>query len=146
MASYVEDAYTVDATNGVISGVTTSTTFYDYALRKGTSDYNFESQGENGNKSYVATVTLKFPKMDAAKRLELDKLSNGDILVIVVDNNGKYWALGKDMPATLTVSGGSGTATTDANEFTATITSESLNIPYPLSDSGISSIPLPANN
>ena len=144
MASYVEDAYDVDATNGVISGVTSAATFYDYALRKNTSDYGFETQGENGNKSYVTTVNLKFPKMDAAKRLELDKLSKGDILVIVVDNNGKYWALGKDTAASLAVSGGSGTATTDANEFTAVITSESLDIPYPLSDAGISSITLSA--
>lgn len=144
MASFVEDAYTVDETNGVISAVTSAATFYEYALRKNTSDYGFEPQGEDYNKSYITTVNLKFPKMDAAKRLELDKLSKGDILVIVVDNNGEYWALGKDTSATLKPSGASGTASTDSNEFSAVITSESLDMPFPLSQTGIDSITLSA--
>ena len=74
---------------------------------------------------------MQFAKMDTTKRLEINALALGDLVLVVVDNNGKMWYLGKDNP--VVASGGdsgTGKAFSDANRYGIQLTDNSLLYPY----------------
>mgnify|MGYP006945394443 FL=1 len=69
--------------------------------------------------------------MDTSKRLEVTALALGDLAIIVVDNNGKMWYLGKDNP--VVASGGdsgTGKAFGDANRYGIQLTDNSREYPF----------------
>lgn len=84
-----------------------------------------------GTLYYTNEVTANFIKMTTDKRAEMDALVNGQLAVIVLDSNGLYWYLGADDYASATANvGQTGTAKTDTNSYSITITDMSAELPY----------------
>jgi hypothetical protein len=81
---------------------------------------------------YVSSdLSLRFAKMETAKRTSVIALAHAETILIVKDQNGKYWLLGYDNPVTLSAGTGStGTAMGDANEYALTLNDISAEFPY----------------
>ena len=59
----------------------------------------------------------------------------GQTTGIVKDNNGKYWAIGVQHPLEGNAgTGETGTATSDANQYTVTISVDEAELPYEITD------------
>jgi len=97
----------------VIDTVTTAVgqTFYTFKFRPQSASNSEEGNHslENGTNFYTQTLTMNFPKADAAKRNVLKLLAKTSMHVIVEDNNGTYWWLGlvngADLSASTTSNG-----------------------------------------
>lgn len=136
LADYAEDAVSESGISAdVITAFKEGVTWLPYTFRKNTgsmtSTANFSDEGGN----YVSTeLVLSFSKMETAKRLAMNALLLGQAMAIVEDANGKRWFLGKDNPVTATAGAGeTGTAKSDANRYTITLTDESLLFPMEVS-------------
>ena len=129
------ETYTVDPITEIITALTTTgnANFVEYAIRKQTANFTSTlTANEVAGSVYAETVlTATFPKMSAAKRLEIKALGLGSVAVMVEDNNGKYWFLGGKYPVTMTTGvGNTGTNFGDANQFTITLSHISDSLPY----------------
>lgn len=114
---------------------------YNFAKNTGslTSTYNIDQA--SGVKYVTSDLLLQFNRMETTKRVEITALSLGDLAVIVKDANGKYWYLGKDEPVNASAGDGqTGTARGDANRYTITLQDESLEMPYEVDETIISSL------
>lgn len=133
-------AIEVDATSHMIDTITMASDgnsgtvkFKKYSFKKNTgsltSTLNVDpAAGINFVQSDLALV---FAKQETTKRMEIAKLSLGELRVIVLDSNGKYWFLGYEE----FVSASAGTAETgvnrtDGNRYTVTLTDYSSSYPY----------------
>lgn len=89
--------------------------------------------------NYVTTnLVLQFNHMDTPKRIEISNLALSELYVIVQDSNNKYWFLGFNEPVTATAgTGQTGTAKTDSNNYSITLTDESKTFPYEILESRI---------
>jgi len=130
------DALTI--TSDVITAIAmvSSAKFKKYSFRPQTAELTITPQvnSENGVAYIQSVLALLFAKMDTTKRLEMNALALGDLAIIVVDNNGKKWYLGKDAP--VTASGGdsgTGKAFSDANRYGIQLTDNSVQYPYEVS-------------
>ena len=147
---YVIDALyvtgtTLSGTTGIIAsiGLTAGKKFSTYSLRKevGSMESTINSDDAAGTISYETSVTANFAQMTAAKRLEIMSLAIGSMVAIVKDSNDKYWYLGYDYPVVLTAGGGStGTALTDANQYTITLTDKGKYLPFEVTSTIISAL------
>ena len=129
------ETYTVDPITEIITALNTTgdAIFVEYAIRKQTANFTSTlTANEVAGSVYAETVlTATFPKMSAAKRLEIKALGLGSVAVMVEDNNGKYWFLGGKYPVTMTTGvGNTGTNFGDANQFTITLSHISDSLPY----------------
>ena len=69
--------------------------------------------------------------METAKRTEIMAMCLGNMKGIVLDNNGKYWFLGKDQAISASAaSGETGTAFGDFGGYKVTLTDNSKEMPY----------------
>lgn len=96
-----------------------------YAIRKEStqlvSEYTIDES--NGIKFATNTLNVKFPRIDASKRMELIAMISGEVAVLAEDANGTYYFLGSENPVTVSAaSADSGTARTDANSYTLALT------------------------
>lgn len=92
----------------------------------------------SGNKFVTSEMAMRFPKMDTAKRTAIMAMANAELYTIVKDQNGKYWLLGYDNPVTISAGGGTtGTANTDANEYTVTLSDMSEELPYEVAEAAV---------
>ena len=90
---------------------------------------------ENAGNSWTTEVALQFMKMETSKRLEVEAMVMGECAAVVLDVNGKYWFLGKDNPITgSAATATTGTANTDLNGYNVTLTDNSLNLPYEITN------------
>ena len=128
-------AVTLDETSNMIKTITMvdSAKFKKYAFKKNTSSMTstLNVDPANGINFVQTDLSLVFAKQETVKRMEIAKLSLGELRVIVLDANGKYWFLGKEE----FVSATSGTAETgtnrqDGNKYTITLTDYSASYPY----------------
>lgn len=128
------ETYTVDPITEIITDLAIlNDGFVEYAIRKQTANFTSTlTANEVAGSVYAETVlTATFPKMSAAKRLEIKALGLGSVAVMVEDNNGKYWFLGGKYPVTMTTGvGNTGTNFGDANQFTITLSHISDSLPY----------------
>ena len=138
-----EGGFTV--TSGVITAITmlNSAKFKKYYIRRGagsmTSTANIDpATGSN----YVSTeLALQFSRMETTKRIEMTALLQGEVAVIVQDMNGIYWYLGYNEPVAATAgTGETGTARTDANQYTLTLTDNSKELPMEVDDTAVASV------
>ena len=116
--------FTEDA-NQIITGVTSSETFYQYRFRKQTSSFTEEStlSVENGTNFYVPTVSMVFQKLETSKRNALLLLAKADTHVIVQTQNDDYWVVGKVNAMNLTTTSvATGQAFGDLNGYTIALT------------------------
>lgn len=143
LANYVENAATVDsgATKN-ISGFVSGITWIEFPMRKNVASMtsNLQVGDEGGN--YVQTdLSLVFSKMETQKRLSMVSLASGEAMAVVEDCNGTFFFLGKDNPITASAGAGeTGTAKSDPNHYTVTLTDESTEYPYILAQSAIDEV------
>lgn len=80
---------------------------------------------QNGTKFYAQEVVMALNKLQTNTRLELDKLAQNTLLVVVKDQNDKNWLYGykNGLDATAGESG-TGTAMGDRNGYTVTLTGQ----------------------
>lgn len=131
----------------LITGITmaASGTWKAFGFRKNTCSMTSTLNVSDGaGSNYVSTeLAMVFSKMEAAKQMAMNSLIMAEAAGIVQDSNGKFWYLGYDEPLTMTAgTGETGTAKTDANQYTATMTDESLGFPYEIAPSVIETLGL----
>lgn len=136
---YVANANAGPVTYDLVSGSTceidtiyvnavalTSGDFYKFEVPKQSSGYTetVNVSQENGTVWYQQDVALVFNKLQCSTRNELLVLAqNTKLLVIVKDNNGRFWTCGLVKGAEMTAgSNGTGVAYGDRNGYTLTIT------------------------
>ena len=95
----------------------------------------------NGVNFVQVDLNMVFAKQDTAKRMEIAALSLGEVTVIVLDANGKYWGFGFDEFAAATAgTAETGVARTDGNRYSITITSYESSYPYEVDGSIIAGL------
>lgn len=129
-----EDVGEITVSNGKITAITMNNTakFKKYITRKQASSLNCEYtiDDANGVKFCTSTLTANFARMETAKRVELMALVNSDCVVIVNDANGLYWLLGEENTVNVTaLTAQTGQASTDANQYSLTMTDISTELP-----------------
>jgi len=112
--------------SGTVTGFTGfSSGFYEYDLTKATSSLTetLNASIENGSLYYTPEVTFTINKLQVAVRNELRLLARNRLLVIVQDNNNRYWVLGAANGLEATAgTAGSGTAFGDRSGYEMTLT------------------------
>lgn len=135
----------VDEVSNMIDTITMAETakFKKYAFKKNTSSMTstLNVDPANGVNFVQTDLTVVFAKQETVKRMEIAKLSLGELRVIVKDANGKYWFLGQEE----FVSATSGTAETgtnrqDGNKYQIVLTDYSSSYPYEVDPTVISGI------
>lgn len=110
--------------------------FRKYLFRRNSaSNMSSSRSGDDaaGTHSVTTNIAMTFSLMDTEKRKEMDKLSVGQLICIVEDRNGLRW-----MPCTpnddyMSMSAGeasTGSTTSEANQYSVTITGEASHFPY----------------
>lgn len=120
----------VDASEGLISAITGSGTFYNFELFRQTSDFTEEVAvtPENGTVVYNQTMNAVFFKLQTSTRNQIKVLAqNPDIKMIVETNNAentsRYLYVGEEYGVQLlTGTGGTGTLFSDRNGYALTFT------------------------
>lgn len=128
-------AKTLNTEQSQIATITTAAEakFKTYKFRKGTASMTSTAASDEaiGNFSVSTELALQFSKMETSKRLEIMALCLEDVEAIVLDWNGKYWYLGYDFPVTASAATAvTGTAGTDLNGYTVTLSDTSAEFPY----------------
>ena len=146
IANYADvTSVALDETSNKIKTITmdTSKKFYKYAFRRGSSSFTSTLNVDDAaGSNFVQTdLSLVFAKMDTQKRIEMSALVLGELAIIVKDANGKYWYLGYNEPVMATAGGATtGTARTDANNYTLTATDYSATFPYEVDPAALAEI------
>lgn len=95
-------------------------TFFEFIPKNQSSNavQNIQSNG-----SFVQEITLIFEKQTAILRNQIKLMAQSTLVAIVEDYNGLYWYYGEFMGLELTAGNGqTGTAITDMNGWTLTLT------------------------
>lgn len=125
-----------------ISGITMQTgKFAKFSTRRGNSDMKITADGDDkaGTKQVTTEVTAQFNHMSPELRLELQKLLNDNVYVIVLDENGKYHFIGYGSYAMVTGGGGTGADMNSANMYNVSIKAITKEVPYFLDATAVSS-------
>ena len=128
-------AIEVDDSSNMIKTITMadSAKFKKYAFKKNTSSMTstLNVDPANGVNFVQTDLTVVFAKQETVKRMEIAKLSLGELRVIVLDANGKYWFLGQEEFVSATAgTAETGVNRTDGNKYTITLTDYSSSYPY----------------
>ena len=136
IANYSDvSAVEVDEVSNMIKTITMadSAKFKKYAFKKNTSSMTstLNVDPANGVNFVQTDLTVVFAKQETVKRMEIAKLSLGELRVIVLDANGKYWFLGQEEFVSATSgSAETGTNRTDGNRYQIVLTDYSSSYPY----------------
>lgn len=122
-----EDIATWTGSNGAYTAVTMDAGkyFWKYELVKESSNFAeaINTNVQNGTVFYGQTLEIILNKLQVNTRNEILLLAKNRLVVILTDNNGTKWVLGKDNGLDLTGGGpASGTAFGDRNGYTLTFT------------------------
>ena len=128
-------AIEVDDSSNMIKTITMadSAKFKKYAFKKNTSSMTstLNVDPANGVNFVQTDLSLVFAKQETVKRMEIAKLSLGELRVIVLDANGKYWFLGQEEFVSATAgTAETGVNRTDGNKYAITLTDYSSSYPY----------------
>lgn len=129
--------------SGTVTGITSGVTFYPYVFNKNTGYFTstLNVSAENGINYVSSEINLVFARMESVKRAEIAALSLGDLAMVIKDANNIYWAFGAEEAIRATAgSGQTGTARTDANQYSITFTDESDTYPMPLSEEAVEAL------
>lgn len=134
----------VTASEGEISAIDASAgTFKKYVPAKNTGSLTktLTKDESTGVMYYTNEAVAQFNRMETAKRTEIANIDRGQFKAIVLDNNGKYWFLGKDNYVSATaVTGQTGAGIDDGNFYTLTLTDISAELPYEVKSEVIAGI------
>ena len=125
----------IDESSNMIKTITMadSAKFKKYAFKKNTSSMTstLNVDPANGVNFVQTDLSLVFAKQETVKRMEIAKLSLGELRIIVLDANGKYWFLGQEEFVSATAgTAETGVNRTDGNKYTITLTDYSSSYPY----------------
>ena len=118
--------FTYDA-DDVIDSATGAPSFFTFQQRNEQGEFiqTGNHSVENGTNFWEQTVSLIFTKNEAADRNTLKVLAQSTLLIIVKDQNDKYWVVGESNGADLTASTQSaGKAYGDLNGTTVSFTAK----------------------
>lgn len=126
---------TFDDSDNNISNIAmlTSKKFKKYTFRPGNCSFTstFSSDQTTGSAYWTSELSLVFTKADSAKRLEIYALVTDDIVVIAQDKAGNYIYMGDENPVNATAgTHETGTASSDKNAYSITLTAESSQPPH----------------
>ena len=135
LTNYADGIFTVGVNasgDTAVSAVSSAVTFYEYNFHKGTGSMTSTLNIDDANGiNYVSTeVVLQFNRQETAKRTGVAALALGGLAGIVLDGNGKYWAIGISEPVNATAgTAQTGTAKTDGNFYQITLTDDYESFP-----------------
>ena len=97
--------FTYDA-DDVIDSATAAPNFFTFEQRNEQGEFVQTGQHsvENGTNFWEQSVSLIFTKNDAEDRNTLMLLAQSTLMIIVLDQNNKYWVVGENNGADLTAS------------------------------------------
>ena len=103
----------------------------EFQFRKNSSSMDTEmTVNDNGSHYYTNSATCTFAKIENSKRLALQSVASGECSMIIVDSNNQTWLVGADNPVSLTtLSGSTGTAIGDSNQYSVTLSADEANMP-----------------
>jgi hypothetical protein len=135
LADFSEVSWTIDSTSHLATPDAT-TAFKVYNLRKGAASMTSTlTVNDNAGSYFTTEVAMNFLKMENAKRLEVMAMLMGQCTGVVKDRNGKYWAIGVENPLEGSAgTGETGTAASDANQYTVTISVDDAELPREITD------------
>lgn len=138
-------AVEVDGTSNIITTITMDTgkKFKKYFFKKNTSSLTstLNVDPAAGVNFVQSDLALVFAKQETVKRMEIAKLSLGELRVIVKDANGKYWFLGQEEFVAATAgTAETGVNRTDGNRYSITLTDYSSSYPYEVDSTIIDNI------
>ena len=117
---YLPDSFTLAAGEAEASGMNVALTAnYSYALE---GDGNTLSEAMvpslNGTRVNTQTLTVTLPKMSAADAAEFNLLAASSAMAVIQDRNGDMRVLGITEGMLWSITGDTGGAKTDANQYT----------------------------
>lgn len=141
----LDDVTSITVSDDIVSAITmaTSAKFKEYNFAPNTASITstYQISTENGSKYVQSDLVMVFPKMNTARRVEVTKVIENDLVAIAEDMNGKYWLLGKDGHLLASAGeGGTGTARGDRNGFSVTLQDNSLVFPYEVDEDIIANL------
>lgn len=142
-----DDVTAKTVTSDQISAITFATdAFKEFQFRKQTGSVTQSYQlGDNGSAYYEQTITFVFAKQETEKRIEINALAVSDLVVIIEDNNGKFWYFGFDNSVTLSANEAeTGTAYSDFNGYTVTLLGADWQLAYEVTETAMQPIINPA--
>ena len=103
----------------------------EFQFRKNSSSMDTEmTVNDNGSHYYTNSATCIFAKIENSKRLALQSVASGECTMIIVDSNNQTWLIGADNPVSLTtLTGSTGTAIGDSNQYSVTLAADEANMP-----------------
>ena len=103
----------------------------EFQFRKNSSSMDTEmTLNDNGSHYYTNSATCTFAKIENSKRLALQSVASGECSMIIVDSNNQTWLVGADNPVSLTtLSGSTGTAIGDSNQYSVTLSADEPTMP-----------------
>lgn len=96
--------YGTDNIIGTFSGATVSAYTFEQDNEVASFTENGQFSVENGTSFYEQTLTITLPKMDASLRNKILILGQGKWRLIIKDQRGKYWLMGKQNPVRVSAS------------------------------------------
>jgi hypothetical protein len=141
IGNYQDNVFTVSG--GQVTAIDSGVSFYHYTFKKDTGSFTSTLNVDNANGvNYVSTeINLVFSRMETLKRAEIAALSLGDLVMVVKDSNGKYWAFGAQEPVNASQgSGETGVARGDANRYSITLLDNMTTWPYEVTESAFNSM------
>lgn len=136
LADFSEVEWSIDTSTHLATPDATSA-FKVYNLRRGAASLTSNlTVNDNAGSYFTSEVTIQFLKMENAKRLEVMAMLMGQCTGVVKDRNGKYWAIGVENPLEGSAgTGETGTAASDANQYSVTISVDDAELPREITDS-----------
>jgi len=101
---------------------------YEQEIEKAFAVENIQTSRENGSVFYESDLTISLYKGEASTQAELELLAANRLMIIIKDNGGKYWLMGKENGAMLEPSTrNTGTAFGDMNGYTLVFKAKEAN-------------------
>lgn len=138
--TYSEETHSGVTLNNEISGVTGGD-WTEFTARKGTANFTstLNKDEANGVQYFNTQINMAFSRMETQKRIALASLAITDTIGVVEDSNGNYWGLGtSEDPISMSANTGeTGSAKTDTNGYTVTLSVDSDELPLMLSSEAV---------
>lgn len=135
-----DDIDSVTVTSNQIASITLKSGaagWFEYQFRKNTGSMTSTlNVNEDTGNTYVTTeISLVFGRMDTAKRIEMSALTITPVVAVVIDSNDIAWYVGFDDYVSASAgTGETGTNKEDRNAYTLTLSADSTDWPYELTD------------
>lgn len=133
-----------------VATVTTAEPFVKFEFAKNTASYTstLTKNESQGTKYYNTELVANFNRLDAEKNIIFSGdtgIDGGQLVFIVVDKNNKKWLIGaQDYASVTALTAQTGAGVDDGNFYTLTVTEQSGQLPYEISDETYATLTAPA--